>query len=60
MRIEIDIDDQLIAEALEASGLQTIEEMVGEGLRALIKFCNNKTSCCTGNYGEHSPTKDNL
>lgn len=37
MRTNIVIDDQLMAEALKASGLQTKKEAVEAGLRALIK-----------------------
>lgn len=38
MRTNIVIDDELMAEALKASGLQTKKEAVEEGLRALIKL----------------------
>jgi Arc/MetJ family transcription regulator len=38
MRINIVIDDQLMAEALKASGFQTKKEAVEERLRALIKL----------------------
>lgn len=38
MRTNIVIDDKLMAEALNASGLQTKKEAVEEGLKALIKL----------------------
>lgn len=38
MRTNIVIDDQLMAEALKASGLQTKKQAVEEGLKALIKL----------------------
>lgn len=38
MRTNIVIDDKLMADALEATGLQTKKEVVEEGLRALIRL----------------------
>lgn len=38
MRTNIVIDDQLMADALQATGLHTKKEVVEEGLRALIKL----------------------
>ncbi|NKI19336.1 type II toxin-antitoxin system VapB family antitoxin [Spongiibacter sp. KMU-166] len=38
MRTNIVIDDQLMADALQATGLQTKKEVVEEGLRTLIKM----------------------
>lgn len=38
MRTNIVIDDKLMNEALEASGLHTKKEAVEEGLKALIKL----------------------
>lgn len=38
MRTNIVIDDELMADALKASGLQTKKEAVEEGLKALIKM----------------------
>lgn len=38
MRTNIVIDDQLMADALKATGIQTKREAVEEGLRALIKL----------------------
>ena len=38
MRTNIVIDDQLMDEALKASGLSTKREVVEEGLKALIKI----------------------
>ena len=38
MRTNIVIDDQLMADALSASGLQTKKEVVEEGLKALIRL----------------------
>jgi Arc/MetJ family transcription regulator len=38
MRTNIVIDDQLMAEALKATGLQTKKEAVEEGLKALIRL----------------------
>ena len=38
MRTNIVIDDQLMEEALKASGLSTEEEVIEEGLKALIKI----------------------
>ena len=38
MRTNIVIDDKLMADALNASGLQTKKEAVEEGLKALIKL----------------------
>ena len=37
MRTTIDIDDALMAEALEASGCKTKKAAVGEGLRLLVR-----------------------
>ena len=37
MRTTIDIDDELLAEALEASGCKTKKAAVEEGLRLLIR-----------------------
>jgi Arc/MetJ family transcription regulator len=36
MRLEIDLDDELVAEASRLSGIEDLEELVGEALRALI------------------------
>lgn len=38
MRTNIEIDDALIREAMEISGLETKKAAVEEGLRLLIKF----------------------
>ena len=38
MRTNIVIDDQLMADALKATGLQTKKETVEEGLKVLIKL----------------------
>jgi Arc/MetJ family transcription regulator len=38
MRTNIVIDDQLMNDALKATGLQTKREAVEEGLKALIKL----------------------
>jgi len=38
MRTNIDIDDDLMAEALKATGLRTKKETVELGLRSLIKL----------------------
>lgn len=38
MRTNIVIDDKLMADALNVSGLQTKKEAVEEGLKALIKL----------------------
>lgn len=38
VRTNIVIDDKLMADALDASGLQTKKEAVEEGLKALIKL----------------------
>jgi Arc/MetJ family transcription regulator len=38
MRTNIVIDDQLMADALSVSGLQTKKEAVEEGLKALIRL----------------------
>ena len=38
MRTNIVIDDQLMADALKVTGLQTKKEAVEEGLKALIKL----------------------
>lgn len=38
MRTNIVIDDQLMSDALKATGLQTKKEVVEEGLKALIKL----------------------
>ncbi len=37
MRTNIDLDDELIAEAMEATGLPTKKATVEEGLRILVK-----------------------
>ena len=37
MRTNIDLDDQLVAEAFKASGAATKKELVHLGLKALIK-----------------------
>ena len=37
MRTNINIDDALMAEAMEASGAKTKREAVEEGLRALVR-----------------------
>ncbi|MCP5161206.1 MAG: type II toxin-antitoxin system VapB family antitoxin [Hahellaceae bacterium] len=38
MRTNIVIDDQLMAEALKATGLETKKQAVEEGLKALIRL----------------------
>ena len=38
MRTNIEIDDQLMKEALRASGLKTKKDTVEEGLRTLIRL----------------------
>lgn len=38
MRTNIVIDDQLMAEALKTSGLQTKKEVVEQGLRLLVRL----------------------
>ena len=38
MRTNIVIDDQLMAEALKASGLQTKKEVVEQGLKLLVRL----------------------
>lgn len=38
MRTNIVIDDQLMAAALQATGLQTKKEVVEEGLKALVRL----------------------
>ena len=40
MRTNIVIDDELMALALESTGLKTKKEVVEEGLKALIKIKN--------------------
>ena len=40
MRTNIVIDDNLMKQALESTGLKTKKEVVEEGLRALIKMKN--------------------
>ncbi|GAB3324869.1 type II toxin-antitoxin system VapB family antitoxin [Haliea atlantica] len=42
MRTNIVIDDQLMAEALKASGLQTKKEVVEQGLRLLVRLCQQQ------------------
>ena len=37
MRINIDIDDKLLAEAMAATGLETKREVVEAGLRLLVR-----------------------
>lgn len=46
MRTNIVIDDQLMDEALKASGLKTKKETVEEGLKALIKL-RKQTKICS-------------
>ncbi len=38
MRTRIDIDDALMAETLEATGLKTKQEVVDPGLRTLLRL----------------------
>ncbi len=38
MRMNIDIDDQLMAETLRATGLKTKREAVEQGLRTLLRL----------------------
>jgi Arc/MetJ family transcription regulator len=38
MRISIDIDDKLMAEARKASGLETNKEIVEQALRLMVKL----------------------
>ncbi len=38
MRTNIDLDDALLAEALERTGLKTKREVVHEALRTLVRF----------------------
>jgi Arc/MetJ family transcription regulator len=42
MRISIDIDDALMAEAQRACGLETKEQMVQEALRLMIRLHRQK------------------
>jgi Arc/MetJ family transcription regulator len=42
MRTNIEIDDELLQEALRASGLKTKRAAVEEGLRALIRLKRQK------------------
>jgi Arc/MetJ family transcription regulator len=42
MRTNIEIDDTLMADAMEASGAKTKREAVEEGLRALVRFERRK------------------
>ena len=44
MRTTIDIDDALLAEAIEASGLKTKEATVEEALRRLVRECRQKNA----------------
>lgn len=43
MRINVDIDDELMETALRESGLRTKREVVEQGLRALIQRGRRKT-----------------
>lgn len=36
MRLEIDLDDDLVAEAMRVSGIKDLEELIREALRTLI------------------------
>jgi Arc/MetJ family transcription regulator len=36
MRLEIDLDDELVAEAMRVSGITELEELIREALRSLI------------------------
>jgi len=40
MRTNIEIDDKLMSDALEATGLKTKKEAVEQGLKALIRLTN--------------------
>jgi Arc/MetJ family transcription regulator len=42
MRTNIDIDDALIAEALQATGAKTKKAAVEEGLRLLVRLAKQK------------------
>jgi len=42
MRIPIDIDDTLLAEAMQATGAKTINDVVETGLRHLIHLTNQR------------------
>jgi Arc/MetJ family transcription regulator len=42
MRTNIDLDDELLSEALKASGAKTKKEVVHLGLKALIKASRRK------------------
>jgi Arc/MetJ family transcription regulator len=44
MRMNIAIDDDLIARALEATGLKSKREVVEEGLRTLIRLHGQRDS----------------
>ena len=44
MRITIDIDDALLAEAMEASGLKTKKAAVEEALRRLVREHRQKNA----------------
>ena len=44
MRITIDIDDALLAEAMEASGLKTKKAAVEEALRRLVRERRQKNA----------------
>jgi Arc/MetJ family transcription regulator len=36
MKLEIDLDDELVAEAMRVSGIKELEELIREALRNLI------------------------
>lgn len=39
MQLNVYIDDELLSTALRRSGLETVEAVIEEGLRALISLC---------------------
>lgn len=55
MRTNIIIDDQLMADALKATGLNTKKEAVELGLKTLVRL---KTKSESGNIAEHFPGKE--
>jgi Arc/MetJ family transcription regulator len=36
VKIEIELDDELVEEAMRVSGITNLEELIGEALRVLI------------------------
>lgn len=43
MNIEIDLDDELAAEAIRVSGIQDLDELIAEALRVLIATKRRKS-----------------